>query len=1287
MQIYMKIIINTLLILTCFTLFSQSKRLELKWDNKLVEQALTTSDFDVAKIDKNLTFESVNNKLIYVITETNNSANFKNNAQIVQVSYEDLDSHLLSSEKKKLYQAELDLQIKTVYINNQPQIMVYFSPVIYENGRLKRVKSLSYRLENQATTLPTVQGRRLSTRQNGATQSVLRQGNWFKFGVNKTGIYKLDRNFLSQLGVPQGVDPRTIQIYGNGGRMLSIVNQADYPTELLENSIYVHGEAKGTLDADDYILFYASGVDQWNDESLTYQNLYTDEAIYFLTYGQQQGLRLANFVEPSEREIETITEFDGRVFHEQDLVNIGKLGRKWFGEEFGLVNERSFSLELLHLKSSVPVTFGVNTASSSYGNTSFSFEINRRYVGGVSFFPIRSATTKAYESFLEQEEYLSSPLAEVTLTYQNGGVPNSMGYLDYIEFLYTGSLVGGNKQYRFSNAKTRTTAGVVRWSLTQTAEVNRIWEVTDPSAIRVISVDNQPQFSFKTQGGTAQYFQVEIPSDYYVPKILNTSRVRNQDLKGGVHNQALVDYLLITNEALVPAAQQLAQFHRQYSQLNPMVVTVEQIYNEFSSGQQDGAAIRNFVRYVSEVMQQKGGELKYLNIVGTGSYDYKQRIEQNTNIVPLHYGMSKTKKAQNSNANFSMYTTFMSDDFYGLLDEGEGDMYNLAFGIDVTVGRMLVQNLDEANQAVQKIRAYYGEEAKGRWKNNLIAMADDVDKESDYALQVETDTIVRRIVGNYPFFNAKKIYLDAYVQETSAGGNRYPQARIDFLDAIEKGALFVNYLGHGGEDGLAQERVFTIEDARKLTNENKYPVFSIITCEFSRFDDPNYTSGGEVLYKNSKGGAIALVGTTREIGIDIGRLLNRTFTDLFFENSATYSVADALRHTKNQYTNRDKNVVSFIGDPALKLALPQLKVVLSKVNEEEVQQTEQQPVKALDYVQMKGEVQDEQDNLVDSFTGSLAVEVFDKYLDKKTLGNDNVSTSEGALLMDFQTLGEVVFRGNASVKNGAFSFDFIMPKDIRLNEGKGKVSFYSANQEVEYTGSNDELVIGGLNENAPKDTTPPLARLYMDNESFVSGGLTDNNPIFLAFVEDESGINTASGIGHDIVIIVDDKEEQAVVLNDYYETEVDNFRKGKVTYQLKDLEPGLHTIQFKVWDVYNNLSTNEIQFLVKQDEALKIEHVLNYPNPFVSYTEFWFTHNRPLEPLDVQVQIMTIAGRIVKTINQQVVTEGNLCREIQWDGRDDFGDRIGKGVYIYRMTVRSTQTGKKVEKIEKLVIL
>ena len=191
----------------------------------------------------------------------------------------------------------------------------------------------------------------------------------------------------------------------------------------------------------------------------------------------------------------------------------------------------------------------------------------------------------------------------------------------------------------------------------------------------------------------------------------------------------------------------------------------------------------------------------------------------------------------------------------------------------------------------------------------------------------------------------------------------------------------------------------------------------------------------------------------------------------------------------------------------------------------------------------------------------------------------------------------------------------------------------------------------------------------------------------IAYLEDEHGINTASGIGHDIVAILDGDESNPYVLNDYYETELDDYTKGKVRYPFRNLAKGLHTITFKAWDVYNNPITAEIQFVVVGDESITLTNVLNYPNPFVNYTQFWFTHNRPFEPLEVQVQVLTVTGKVVWTKNQTVTTDGFLSREITWDGKDDFGDRIGKGVYIYKLTVKSTVSGTKSEKYEKLVIL
>jgi hypothetical protein len=292
--------------------------------------------------------------------------------------------------------------------------------------------------------------------------------------------------------------------------------------------------------------------------------------------------------------------------------------------------------------------------------------------------------------------------------------------------------------------------------------------------------------------------------------------------------------------------------------------------------------------------------------------------------------------------------------------------------------------------------------------------------------------------------------------------------------------------------------------------------------------------------------------------------------------------------------------------------------------------------------------------------------------------------------MNFQTLGETIFRGNATVTNGLFEIEFIVPKDISIPIGNGRISFYAKSSNPvlqDQTGFDTSILIGGINENAPEDNIGPRVRLYMNDESFISGGITNASPIFLAFLEDENGINTASGIGHDIVAILDGDENNPFLLNDYYETELNDYTRGKVRFPFRDLAPGLHTITFKAWDVYNNPVSAEIQFIVVGDETISLTNVLNYPNPFVSYTQFWFSHNRPFEPLDVQVQIFTITGKIVKTINQVINTEGFLSREITWDGKDDFGDKIGKGVYVYKLTVKSNLTNKKAEKIEKLVIL
>jgi hypothetical protein len=722
------------------------------------------------------------------------------------------------------------------------------------------------------------------------------------------------------------------------------------------------------------------------------------------------------------------------------------------------------------------------------------------------------------------------------------------------------------------------------------------------------------------------------------------------------------------------------------------VVTLEKIYQEFASGKQDIAALRNCIKYVYWNASAPDKRVKYVNLFGDASYDYKDRIVNNTNIVPVFHGFNPAANETNNSSNFSLYSSFMSDDFFGLMDDSEGTMTTSFDGIDIAVGRMLVSTTAQAAEMVQKVIDYHDEKSYGRWRNNFVIYSDDADNNTDATLQVGLNDLADELTAQKPFVNVKKIHTDAYVQEVASGGERYPEAKKDFLDALQLGALVFNYFGHGNEEFLARERLFEKLEAQNLTNRYRYPLFVTITCEFTRFDDPNRPTGGEYMYWNKAGGAIGLIATTRQIGVSTGFTMNNLLTeDLYAYGSTNYpTIAEALRLTKIATGSDNRRVVFYIGDPALKLAIPKSKIVLTKVNDVPV--TQPLPIlQALSTVKITGEVRNENNQLLSNYSGDLAVQFFDKPINRSTLGNNGVTDSNGLIIMNFITLGETIFRGNATVVNGQFEFSFVVPQDIRIPVGTGKISFYAQSNLTplqDQTGADLSVQVGGVNTNAPLDTSPPTLRLHMNDEAFVSGGVTNCSPVLLAFLADENGINTASGIGHDLVAILDGDESNPFVLNEYYETETDDFTKGIIRFPFRDLAPGLHTVVVKAWDVYNNVITTEIQFnAVCSDEGLRIEKVLNYPNPFVNYTEFWFNHNMPFEPLEVQVQILTISGKLVKTIQQQVITDGFLCRSVTWDGKDDFGDTIGKGVYIYKLTVKSVTTGKSFSKHEKLVIL
>lgn len=1271
----------------------QSKSVAINWVEKqsfsIGNNKVTIPQFN----SDNYNFNNYTKEIKFTLKIPTNSYIDENSLQITNVVYESITDAQLGD----LSRQAIPYEVKKSLVNNLARedyfVLLTISPIIKEGTSYKKIKSFSYSFSPSSS-------KKINSNVNvqSITNSVLSSGNWYRFYVQKSGVYKISRAFLSSIGFKtDGIDPKKIKIYGNGGRMLPLMNNVYYPNDLEENAIQVIGESDGVFNDGDYILFYAEGVDTFNAESETNINLYSDKSYYYVTSQGNDGKRIMASSQPANAATITTSSADQNQFHEVDKNNIVKTGRVWFGEEFSIENELEVPFKIPNIVPASNININIRVGGASFNNTSFVVKNNEASIGNLNLSPITiNSDIQRTDSYLNTT-FPGTETIKIKLTFNNGGVPSSRAYLDYIRLTYKGNLKGFGKQFQFQNNTAASTTGIVEYQFSNANKIRQVWDITN--IYDVTKFENPTQqlnFSFKaTLGETRKYIAVD-DADYYTPLKDAKTNVANQNLKGTIFNDNLgnfrdIDYIIITPKNLSAQADKLANFHRNYSQLNVKVVDLETIYQEFSSGKQDICAIRNFVKYVYQNASSAGSRVKYLNLFGDASFDFKDRIRNNTNIVPIYHALNGFTDGEFS---------FSSDDFFALMDDNEGNIFpESPFGVDIAVGRMIVSSTQQAEEMVNKVLEYHDIKSYGSWRNNYVSIADDPDtfKTGDKNLQINQNAVTDAIVANKPFINFKKILMDAYQQVTSAGGDRYPKAREEMFSSFEKGALVFNYLGHGGEDGLANERIWDKPDGTNLNNQYRYPLFITLTCDFSRFDNPLRPTAGEYTYWNPKGGSISMLTTIRSIGQIGAESFNTTLAEKLFSYNSNnyYSIGECLRQAKNANNNDSSTKVIFcIGDPALMLAIPKPKIVLTKVNDIPINQ----PIddfKALSYVKISGEVQDENGQLLSNYNGELATNIFDKSYTKSTFGNDGQVYEIGEpqagqlIILDFITMGETIFRGNSSINAGKFEFGFVVPKDIKIPLGNGKISFYSKRNQIllDKTGLNVDIKVGGINTNAPIDVTAPTVRLYMNDETFVNGGITNESPFFLAFLNDANGINTASGIGHDLVAILDGDDTNPYILNDYYETELNDYTKGKIRFPFRNLTKGLHTITLKAWDVYNNFVTAEIQFLVVDDGDVTLTNVLNYPNPFVSYTQFWFTHNKPFEPLDVQVQIMTITGKIVKTINQSVITEGFLSREVTWDGKDDFGDRIGKGVYIYKLTVQSTLTNKKSEKIEKLVIL
>ena len=1154
-----------------------------------------------------------------------------------------------------------------IFQNNQWYDRVSFIPIYKEDGTIKRINSFSLVSSPFQDAV-----NKNSLQKSAVNNSVLSQGTWYKFSIDTTGVFKLDRDFLNKLGIAtQNLNPNNIRIFGNGGKLLPQANHFSRQDDLKENAIKVVGGEDGSFDNDDYILFYGLGPESWQVEKILQNsrhinNIYSDLAYYFITVDQGNGLRIgekepASLINPIA--IDTYQDF---YVYELEERNLFANGQQWLGEDLSFSNSISLNLPFENIVSNEDLWIRCRGVTISSTSSNMSLSVNGVQAVNLNFAPVSNNSLRL-ASTAEGIQNISAPTAglKIDVNYNNNGNPSARGFLDYIEIIGTKKLVANGKQFVFRNTETTENMNY-EYSIENKQNIDELWDITDPyNPIKINDNSSNNNFTFQTIGIENSAFIVLNDSDFYSPGVPDKARIPNQNL----HALKDIQYLLITNNALKSEAKRLTDYHQKKG-LTTALVELDQVYNEFGSGSPDLTAIRDFVKFLYDNASSSNTQIKYVCLFGDSSFDFKDRIDQNNNIVP----------AFQSYESFDLARGYVTDDYFGMMADNAGELSG-SDQQEVATGRFPVSNIVEAKASVDKILAFEND-SFGDWRNQITMVADDPDDPSEFVLQQAVDMIAQDIEQNHPVFNLKKIYADAYQQETSAGGERYPTVNLAIDNAITAGTLLVDYFGHGGVDGWANERILEVPQIQNWTNTPFFPLMITVTCEFSRFDNPLRPTAGEYVFWNQNGGSSAMISTTREIFISTGQIFNRSLIKNLLQIDTEQSMAEALMRTKNETFSTQKFFVYYFGDPAIQLGRAKPNVQISKLNGKDISQVKD-TLKALSKINIEGWVTNSNNQILDDFNGEISTTIFDKPLDKTTLDNDNFGRK-----MEFTAVESKIFRGRATVNNGKFELTFVVPRDIRIAFGQAKFSFYANNSALEFAGLNNEILIGGLDENAEEDKIGPEIKLFLNDEYFVEGGNTDSSPVLIANLFDASGINTSiTAVDHDIIAILDNDEANPIVLNDYYKTELDDFTRGQVRYKLPSLKPGVHNLSFKCWDTYNNLSESALNFVVVDDSGLVLSNVLNYPNPFVNYTEFWFNHNKPNQLLETQVQVFTISGKLIKTLQASIQTNGNLSREIKWDGLDDFGNKIGKGVYIYKLKVTAPLSNLTAEKIEKLVIL
>ena len=1144
--------------------------------------------------------------------------------------------------------SEIKINTSVLQSGNDKKIELQIIPLKEENGKIYRLKSFALR---SAPDIYKKSGEAI----NWKSESVLASGNWVKIRTSGKGIYKIPFSSLSDWGFS---DPTQVGVFGSGGKI-----QSEDPGEIDYDDLEECSVWTATNSGEECLFFYAPGINEWDVNTsgvFTHRlNEYTSQGYFFLGNAgtPKQPEMLGNGSDEITHSTSTFDCFDLIENERYNLLEKGS-GKRWYGDRYTNGGSKTYTFDIVDPAEESEAKVTVSGAARSFRSSDFGVAAEGSEAGTV---PFRSVDTdETYGIYADPETTtMDVDLAEgeqgIRVTY-NASNSSAEAWLDYIELNYRRNIEVGDDPLFFRDSKSVGDGNIVEFQVANAGGDTKVLDVSD--------INNAKEINAVLSGSDMVFIQDASELKEYV--VFNTTGtfqeptyvedVKNQNL----HGIDTPEFLIISHSNFMSAAEELADFHRTQDGMSVEVVDVNDVYNEFSSGSKSATGIRNFIKMIYD----RGNTLKYVLLFGDGSYDNRNITGSGLNFIPTY---------QSSNS-LDPLNSYVSDDYFVMLDDGE----SLSNGsIDLGIGRIPASTAYQAQLVVDKVKRYYEPEALGDWRNVVCMIGDD----GDTGIHMrQSEQIADTLNNNYGEFITDKIYFDAYAEDVTPAGERYPDVNAAINERVEEGVLILNYIGHANNSFLAHEHVLEKGDINSWSNRNQLPIFVTATCEFSRFD-ADETSAGEEVLMNPNGGGIGLFSTTRVVTSGANFMLSRSFYRFIFakdENGEHYRMGDVMRLAKSNLANGiNKRNFSLLADPALKLSYPKYQVITTSINGEDATSSPD-TIGTLEKITIEGYVADYFDNRIDDFNGEITHTVYDKEMDMQTLGNGDDNRP-----LTFQVQNNIIYSGTTSVTNGNFSFSFVVPKDISYKIGSGKIMYYAQNGEEDAHGAFTNFSIGGEGSSIA-DNNGPEIQLYLDSEDFQSGDETGKNPTLLAYLSDENGINTVgTGIGHDITVVIDNDYSKVYVLNNYYRAEKDDYTSGSLQYPLSNLSVGKHTLSLKAWDVANNSSEVEIEFEVTGDFI--INGIRNFPNPITDYTYFVIEHNQAGESFSAVFDIYNINGKLVDQFETEISSNGSTSNPVRWD-LSESKIPLTQGVYVYQVFLKNNN-GVIASKSGKLLVV